>query len=70
MVHVRFDDEEEIQEVQSMEQIHAAGSPATGGGMMNSNKLEAKVEKLTQAMIFFCLLVVALVAMGVSYALK
>jgi hypothetical protein len=38
--------------------------------MLNSNKLEAKLEKLTQAMIFFCLLVVALVAMGVGYALR
>jgi hypothetical protein len=53
-----------------MEQIHATGSPAAVGGMSKSNELEAKLEKLTQAMIFFCLLVVALVSMGVGYALR
>jgi hypothetical protein len=53
-----------------MEQIHTVGSPEGGGGMLKSNELEAKVEKLTQAMIFFYLLAVALVAMGVGYALK
>jgi hypothetical protein len=70
IVHVYFNYEEEIQEVQSMEQIHADGSPAAGGGMLKRNRLEAKVEKLTQAMIFFCPLAVALVGMGVGYALK
>jgi hypothetical protein len=70
MVHLHFDDKEEIQEVQSMEHIHAARSPAAGGGMLKSNELEAKVEKLTQAMIFFCLFVTSLVAMGVGYALR
>jgi hypothetical protein len=70
MVDVHFDDEEEIQEFQSMEQIHAAGSPAAGGGMLKSNELEAKVDKLTQTMIFSIIMVVALVAMGVGYALR
>ena len=44
MVHLRFVDEEEIQEVQSMEHIHAAGSPAAGGAMLKSNGLEAAGE--------------------------
>ena len=55
-VQVWFDDEDGIQEVQSMEQIHAVGRPiamgALGDGFMKSNELEAKVERLTQAMIF------------------
>ena len=73
-VQLRLDDEYGIQEVQSMEQIHAVGRPiamgALGDGFMKSNELEAKVERLTQAMIFFMLFVVSLVAMGVGYLLK
>ena len=57
-----------------MEQIHAVGRPiamgALGDGFMKSNELEAKVERLTQAMIFRGVFVVALVAMGVGYLLK
>jgi len=57
-----------------MEQIHAVGRPiamgALGDGFMKSNELEAKVERLTQAMIFFGLFAVAFVVMGVGYLLK
>ena len=57
-----------------MEQIHAVGRPiamgALGDGFMKSNELEAKVERLTQAMIFCGVFAVALVAMGVGYLLK
>ena len=57
-----------------MEQIHAVGRPiamgALGDGFMKSNELEAKVERLTQAMVFFGLFAVALVAMRVGYLLK
>ena len=61
-VWVQFDDEEEIQEVQSLEQQPNAGSSAVGDGMVMSNGLKAKVERLTQAMFFFVLLSVALAA--------
>ena len=57
-----------------MEQIHAAGSSVAmgplGDSFMKSNELEAKVERLSQAMIFYSVFVVALVAMGVGYLLK
>ena len=57
-----------------MEQIYAAGSSVAMGplsdGFMKSNELEAKVERLTQAMIFCSVFAVALVAMGVCYLLK
>ena len=73
-VQVWFDDEDGIQEVQSMEQIHAARSSVTmgplGDSFVKSNELEAKVERLTQAMVFFGLFAVALVAMRVGYLLK
>ena len=41
-----------------------------GDGFVKSNKLEAKVERLTQAMIFCGVFALALVAMGVGYLLK
>ena len=41
-----------------------------GDGFVKSNKLEAKVERLTQAMIFCSVFVVALFDMGVGYLLK
>ena len=41
-----------------------------GDGFVKSNELEAKVERLTQAMIFCSVFAVALVAMGVCYLLK
>ena len=48
-----------------MEQIHAAGSSVAMGplsdGFVKSNELEAKVERLTQAMIFCGVFAVALV---------
>ena len=73
-VQLRLDDQDGIQEVQSMEQIHAAGSSVAMGPLSDDfvkrNKLEEKVERLTQAMIFFVLFVVSLVAMGVGYLLK
>ena len=73
-VQLRLDDQDGIQEVQSMEQIHGAGNPnamrSLCDGFVKSNELKAKVERLTQAMIFFSLFVVALVAMGVGYLLK
>ena len=73
-VQLWLDDEDGIQEVQSTEQIHAARGPIAMGpfsdGFMKSNELEAKVERLTQAMILFGLFVVALVAMGFGYLLK
>jgi len=66
-VQLRLDDQDGIQEVQSMEQIHAAGSSVTmgplGDSFVKSNELEAKVERLTQAMIFGCVFSLALVAM-------
>jgi len=37
---------------------------------VKSNKLEAKVERLTQAMVFCSVFAIALVAMGVGYLLK
>ena len=73
-VQLRLDDQDGIQEVQPMEQIHAAGSSVAmgplGDGFVKSNKLEAKVERLTQAMIFCSVFVVALFDMGVGYLLK
>ena len=73
-VQLRLDDQDGIQEVQSMEQIHAAGSSVTmgplGDSFVKSNELEAKVERLTQAMIFCGVFALALVAMGVGYLLK
>jgi len=55
-VQLRLDDQDGIQEVQSMEQIHGAGSSITmgplGDSFVKSNELEAKVERLSQAMIF------------------
>ena len=49
-VQLRLDDEYGIQEVQSMEHIHAAGNPVAMGPLcdsfVKSNELEAKVEKL------------------------
>jgi hypothetical protein len=41
-----------------------------GDGFVKSNELEAKVERLTQAMIFCSVFAVALVAMGACYLLK
>jgi len=41
-----------------------------GDVFVKSNKLEAKVERLTQAMIFYGVFALALVAMGVGYLLK
>ena len=73
-VQLRLDDQDGIQEVQSMEQIHGAGSSITmgplGDSFVKSNELEAKVERLTQAMIFCGVFALALVAMGVGYLLK
>ena len=73
-VQLRLDDQDVIQEVQSVEQIHAAGNSVAmgplGDGFVKSNELEAKVERLTQAMIFCGVFVVALVSMGVGYLLK
>ena len=73
-VQLCLDDQDGIQEVQSVEQIHAAGSSVAmgplGDGFVKSNELEAKVERLSQAMIFYSVFVVALVAMGVGYLLK
>ena len=73
-VQLHLDDQDGIQEVQSVEQIHAARSSVAvgplGNGFVKSNKLEAKVERLTQAMIFCGVFVVALVSMGVGYLLK
>ena len=43
---------------------------ALSDGFVKSNELESKVERLTQAMTFFMLFVVSLVAMGVGYLLK
>ena len=49
-VQLRLDDRDRIQEVQSMEHIHAAGNPVAMGPLcdsfVKSNELEAKVEKL------------------------
>ena len=71
---LRLDDQDGIQEVQSVEQIHAIGSSVAMGdpsdGFVKSNELEAKVERLSQAMILYSVFVVALVAMGVGYLLK
>ena len=73
-VQLCLDDQDGIQEVQSMEQIHAAGSSVTmgplGDSFVKSNELEAKVERLTQAMVFCGVFALALVAMGVGYLLK
>ena len=73
-VQLQLDDEDGIQEVQSMEQIHGAGNPnamrSLCDGFVKSNELKAKVERLTQAMIFCSVFAVALVAMGVCYLLK
>ena len=66
-VQLRLDDQDGIQEVQSVEQIHATGSSVAMGdlsdGFVKSNELEAKVERLG-------VLAVALFAMGVGYLLK
>ena len=66
-VQLLLDDKDGIQKVQSVEQIHAAGSSITmgplGDSFVKSNELEAKVERLTQAMIFCCVFALALVAM-------
>ena len=66
-VQLRLDDQDGIQEVQSVEQIHAIGSSVAMGdpsdGFVKSNELEAKVERLG-------VLAVALFAMGVGYLLK
>ena len=73
-VQLRLDDQDVNQEVQSVEQIHATGSSVAMGdlsdGFVKSNELEAKVERLTQAMIFCSVFVVALFDMGVGYLLK
>ena len=73
-VQLCLDDQDGIQEVQPMKQIHAARSSVAvgplGNGFVKSNKLEAKVERLTQAMIFCSVFVVALFDMGVGYLLK
>ena len=57
-----------------MEQIHATGSSVCMGPLSDDfvkrNKLEEKVERLTQAMIFYGVFALALVAMGVGYLLK
>ena len=67
-VQLRLDDQDGIQEVQSVEQIHATGSSVAMGdlsdGFVKSNKLE------TQATIFCGVFALALVAMGVGYLLK
>ena len=66
-VQLRLDDQDVNQEVQSVEQIHAAGNSVAMGplsdGFVKSNELEAKVERLTQAMIFCCVFALALVDM-------
>lgn len=67
-VQVFADEEDEEQEVLSNSQL--PGSPGLGGPVFQSNELEAKVEKLTQAMKLFVLFAVAFVSMGVGYALK
>ena len=41
-----------------------------GDDFVKSNELEAKVERLTQAVIFCGVFALALVAMGVGYLLK
>ena len=73
-VQLRLDDQDGIQEVQPMEQIHAAGSSVAmgplGDGFVKSNKLETKVDRITQAVIFCGVFALALVAMGVGYLLK
>ena len=73
-VQLLLDDKDGIQKVQSVEQIHAAGISVAMGPLgdvfVKSNKLEAKVERLTQAMIFCSVFVVALFDMGVGYLLK
>ena len=49
-VQLWLDDQDRIQEVQSMEHIHAARNPVAMGPLcdsfVKSNELEAKVEKL------------------------
>ena len=71
---LRLDDQDGIQEVQSVEQIHAARSSVAvgplGNGFVKSNKLETKVDRITQAVIFCGVFALALVAMGVGYLLK
>ena len=66
-VQLRLYDQDGIQEVQSVEQIHAIGSSVAMGelsdGFVKSNELEAKVERLG-------VLAVALFVMGVGYLLK
>ena len=73
-VQLLLDDKDGIQKVQSVEQIHAAGNSVAmgplGDGFVKSNELEAKVERLTQAMVFCGVFAIALVAMGVGYLLK
>ncbi|CAO2189738.1 unnamed protein product [Urochloa humidicola] len=70
VIHVFVPEEEEIQEVQSIHQIPAAGSPAQGAVVLQNNELKAKVEKLTQAMMFVGLAAMVFVSMAVGYALK
>ena len=66
-VQLRLDDQDGIQEVQSVEQIHAARSSVAvgplGNGFVKSNKLETKVDRITQAVIFCGVFALALVAM-------
>ncbi|CAN6231721.1 unnamed protein product [Urochloa humidicola] len=70
VIRVFLSEEDEIQEVQSINQIPAAGSPAPSSVVLQNNKLKAKVEKLSQAMLFVGLVVVVFVSMAVGYALK
>ena len=73
-VQLLLDDKDGIQKVQSVEQIHAAGISVAmgplGDGFVKSNKLETKVDRITQAVIFCGVFALALVAMGVGYLLK
>lgn len=70
VIRVFVPEEDEIQEVQSIHQIPAAERSATGAVVLHNNELKAKVEKLTQAMMFVGILAVVFVSMAVGYALK
>ncbi|CAN6251478.1 unnamed protein product [Urochloa humidicola] len=70
VIRVFVPEQDEIQEVQSIHQIPATGSPAPGAVVLQNNELKAKVEKLSQAMMFVGLLAVVFVSMAVGYAVK
>ncbi|CAO2148905.1 unnamed protein product [Urochloa humidicola] len=70
VIRVFVPEEDEIQEVQSIHQIPAAGSPAPGAVVLQNNELKAKIEKLTQATMFVGLLAVVFISMAIGYALK